>query len=330
MSLVSPDLPIIDVSPLINGGDPARAVAQIKHACSQSGFFYIEGHEVSLELQSRLERLSHTFFEQPESEKSKIAMSLGGRAWRGFFPVGDELTSGKPDQKEGIYFGSELSGDHPKVQSQTPLHGKNLFPDIPGFRETVLEYLDALTQTGHAVMKGIALSLGLDAGFFQRELTVDPIILFRIFHYPAIPKQNVDQLWSVGEHTDYGLLTILKQDDTGGLQVKSQGRWIDAIPVPNTFVCNIGDMLDRMTNGLYRSTPHRVLNKSEHGRLSFPFFFDPSWDAEVKPLCSKLETNADSGNDRWDGTSLAELKGTYGEYLIGKVSRVFPDLSHNL
>ena len=83
--------------------------------------------------------------------------------------------------------------------------------------------------------------------------------------------------WGVGEHTDYGLLTILRQDDTGGLQVKSRSGWMDAPPIPGSFVCNIGDMLDRLTRGMYRSTPHRVLNMSKRSRLSFPFFFDPEF-----------------------------------------------------
>ena len=211
----------------------------------------------------------------------KIRMELGRRAWRGYFPVGDELTSGKPDQKEGIYFGSELDDNHPRVHANTPLHGRNLFPSIPGFRETVLEYIETVTALGQQLMRGIALSLQLEADHFYRTWTADPIVLFRIFHYPPLPQPTTD-LWSVGEHTDYGLLTILKQDHTGGLQVKSQGNWIDAPPIDGSFVCNIGDILDRMTGGLYRSTPHRVRNRGQVGRLSYPFFFDPGWDADIK------------------------------------------------
>ena len=252
----------------------------------------------------------------------KIRMELGGRAWRGYFPVGDELTSGKPDQKEGIYFGSELPADHPKVIAKTPLHGANLFPDVVGFRETVLEYIDRMTEVGHALMRGIALSLDLDANLFRDSLTADPIVLFRIFHYPALPQASQD-LWSVGEHTDYGLLTILKQDQTGGLQVKSQGNWVEATPIPESFVCNIGDILDRMTGGLYRSTPHRVRNRGKTGRLSFPFFFDPGWDAQVGPI---LPATSPPPTTRWDGANLEELRGTYGEYLKSKVAKVFPEL----
>ena len=140
-----------------------------------------------------------------------------------------------------------------------------------------------------------------------------------------------DAEWGVGEHTDYGVLTILKQDSTGGLQVKIPNGWIDAPYIPGTFICNIGDMLDRMTSGLYRSTPHRVRNESEHGRLSFPFFFDPNFDAEIQPVdLGNISLPEDDKLKRWDSTSVHEFKGTYGDYVLGKVSKVFPQLNRDV
>jgi isopenicillin N synthase-like dioxygenase len=165
----------------------------------------------------------------------------------------------------------------------------------------------------------------LDSDYFSQHLTVDPILLFRIFHYPPLSSATTD-LWSVGEHTDYGLLTILKQDQIGGLQVKSQDQWIEASPIPGSFVCNIGDILDRMTGGLYRSTPHRVRNRGQHGRFSFPFFFDPGWDAEIKPVLSR-STVTKIPDQRWDGANLKKLRGSYGDYLMSKIAKVFPELS---
>jgi isopenicillin N synthase-like dioxygenase len=129
----------------------------------------------------------------------------------------------------------------------------------------------------------------------------------------------------VGEHTDYGLLTLLAQDANGGLQVHAPYGWVDAPPIPDTFVCNIGDMLDRMTGGSYRSTPHRVRNLSGNERLSFPFFFDPDFSAEVPPLPRAARFDAD-GHPRWDGADLRAFTGTYGDYLLGKVGKVFPHL----
>lgn len=326
MSDELPSIPIVDVSALsIDDADSERVATAIRRACRDYGFFYVVGHGVSSLLVERLERLSEQFFARPEDEKMAIGMACGGRAWRGFFPVGAEFTVGRPDRKEGLYFGAELAPDHPKVAAGVPLHGANLFPQIPDFRETILDYLDAMTQLGHTLMRGIALSLGLKAPYFAERYTSDPLILFRIFHYPPPTADEQFSEWGVGEHTDYGLLTILRQDDTGGLQVKSQGRWLEAPPIPNSFVCNIGDMLDRMTGGLYRSTPHRVRNESDRGRLSFPFFFDPNFDAEVKPIDPVLRV-ADDKEERWDRSSIHEFHGTYGEYLLGKVAKVFPEL----
>ncbi len=149
-------------------------------------------------------------------------MELGGRAWRGYFPLGGELTSNRPDWKEGLYLGSELDAEHPEVRAGTPLHGANLFPEVPGLRETLLEYLDATTRVGHWLMEGIALGLGLEADYFAARYTGDPLILFRLFNYPSQPvPEGLDVQWGVGEHTDYGLLTLLHQDAIGGLQVRT-------------------------------------------------------------------------------------------------------------
>ena len=127
------------------------------------------------------------------------------------------------------------------------------------------------------------------------------------------------------EHTDYGLLTILRQDDVGGLEVRSRDGWIDAPPVPDSFVCNIGDMLERMTGGAYRSTPAPGAHGRRRSRLSFPFFFDPSWDAEIVPVPGLGDTGAPAPA-RWDGRSVFDFDGTYGEYLTERVAKVFPDL----
>jgi isopenicillin N synthase-like dioxygenase len=327
-------LPVIDVSALRERSAGRRAVAdQIGRACREAGFFYVVGHGVDEDLQRRLEVHSRAFFDQELERKLEIRMSRGGRAWRGYFPLGAELTSGRPDLKEGIYFGAELPPDHPKVRAGTPLHGPNLFPAQPAeLRAAVLDYLAATTALGHTLMAGIALSLDLDESYFAERYTADPLILFRIFNYPrtAAPAGG----WGVGEHTDYGLLTVLKQDgysyrnNQGGLQVKSRTGWIDAPPVPGSFVCNIGDMLDRLTGGRYRSTPHRVLPSATRDRLSWPFFFDPGFDADVTPV--GRGALADDREQRWDKQSVHEFRGSYGDYLLAKIGKVFPELGRDV
>jgi isopenicillin N synthase-like dioxygenase len=325
-------LPVVDVAPLVTGAGDVTAVAgaaaRIQAACRERGFFYVTGHGVPARLLDELAAACAVFFALPPEQKREIAMERGGRAWRGFFPVGGELTSGRPDLKEGLYFGAELPGDDPRVRAGLPLHGRNLFPrQVPELRPLVLSYLDALTGLGQAVLRGVALSLGLDAGYFAAGYTADPTILLRIFHYPPSPPGSGD--WGVGEHTDYGLLTLLAQDDSGGLQVAAPEGWVDAPPLPGSFVCNIGDMLDRLTGGWYRSTPHRVRNLSGHSRLSFPFFLDPGFTAEVPPL-PDLAAAGDDGRRRWDGQDLRAFTGSYGDYLLGKVSKVFPQLRRDV
>jgi isopenicillin N synthase-like dioxygenase len=322
------EIPIIDMAPLFSPeGTVARAAVarEIERACHDTGFFYVRNHRISQGLITELDSACRQFFRFSDKEKSRIAMVRGGRAWRGYFPVGGELTSGKPDLKEGIYFGSELGADDPRVRAAIPMHGANLFPTrLPELRNAVLGYMAAATVASHALMEGIALSLGLDSDYFRAHYTNDPTILFRVFHYPSTTSSWDG--WSVGEHTDYGLLTLLAQDDAGGLEVKGRGGWIPAEPIPGTLVCNIGDMLDRLTGGYYRSTPHRAKNVSGKGRLSFPFFFDPGFDAEIVPLPERALSIDDDLDSRWDRESVHSFKGTYGNYLLSKVARVFPDL----
>jgi isopenicillin N synthase-like dioxygenase len=315
-----PELPVVDIGPLIDGRDPTAVAGEIDRACREVGFFYVVGHGVDDGLQQQVEHEARAFFALDDEEKARIAMVHGGRAWRGWFPLGGELTSGRPDDKEGLYFGAEQPGDG------RPLHGANLFPARPaGLRRAVLDYLDAMTELGHTLARGVALGLGLDPHWFRGHLTAEPTVLFRIFRYP--PGRSG---WGVGEHSDYGLLTILRQDDHPGLEVRARRGWIGAPPVEGSFVVNLGDMLDRMTGGRYRSTAHRVRNASAGERISMAFFFDPSWDAQVRPIPLSGDADADAvpteAAERWDGTDLSELTGTYGEYLMSKVAKVFPAL----
>jgi isopenicillin N synthase-like dioxygenase len=279
------------------------------------------GHGISGETLARLEGEAHRFFALPEAEKRKIEMSRGGAAWRGWFPCGGELTSGRPDIKEGLYLGEELGADDPRVAAGWPMHGANLWPEAaPGLRPAVAAFFDGARAAAAALMEGVSLALGLDAQYFARTYLERPTLLFRIFRYPPTPASE----WGVGEHTDYGLLTLLAQDSIGGLQVKSRGEWIEVPPEPGALVCNIGDMLERLTGGRFVSTPHRVVNRCDRTRLSFPFFYDPDFEAVMTPVpgAPALATSP----ERWDGADVHQVGGLYRDYLVTKVGRVFPGL----
>lgn len=346
-------LPLIDVGPLLSGSPSSSGVSscanEINSACRDSGFFRITNHGISAELRQRLDCLSREFFALNKAEKSKCAMPLAGSAWRGWFGVGDELTSGVPDRKEGLYIGQQLPATDPRVIARTPLHGANLYPQVPAdLGACADEWFAAMQHLGAALMRGVALGLQMPADWFAKTIAREPTCLFRIFHYPPVdasrmPQDGISE-WGVAEHTDYGLLTILAQDDCGGLQVRMPGTamsersrsssdddiWLDVPAEPDVFVVNIGDMLDRLTLGRYRSTAHRVKNSSGRERMSYPFFIDPSWDASVEPLPLDGTPPADDVSRRWDGTSVQAWTGTYGDYLTSKVSKVFPALFASL
>jgi isopenicillin N synthase-like dioxygenase len=365
-------LPVVDIASLNRSdADFGRIATELDHACAEFGFFYVTGHGVDPSLVLALQKLAQQFFALPVEEKLEIAMARGGRAWRGYFPLGGELTSGRPDRKEGIYFGTELGPDDPRVQADLPLHGMNLYParraptlpdpalpdaarpdtagpnpTQPDFREVLLTYLESVTALGQRLLAAIAYGLGLHRDYFLDRYTRDPTVLFRIFNYPpahvpAAPSAGAHTAkdvragahpaedFGVGAHTDYGLLTLLRQDDIGGLEVWHRGGWLAAPPIPDSFVCNVGDMLDRLTAGRYVSALHRVCNDSSQTRISMPLFLDPGFDAILEPIPTApglRPAGVGSAAWRWDGTDLATLSGTYGDYLLGKVAKVFPEL----
>jgi isopenicillin N synthase-like dioxygenase len=331
MTNSSENLPIIDIASLRDGSeDMARIGAALDRACCEFGFFYVTGHGIDPALSARMIALAREFFALPLEQKLAIAMAHGGRAWRGYFPVDGELTSGRPDRKEGIYFGTELDPDDPRVRAGVPLHGMNLYPSLSGFRETLVTYIDKITAVGQLLLRAIAAGLGLGPDYFLERYTRDPTVLFRIFNYPPSTAGAHDSDLGVGEHTDYGLLTLLRQDEIGGLEIWHHDRWLPAPPVPDSFVCNVGDMLERLTAGRYVSALHRVRNVSTRDRISMPLFLDPSFDAvlaRIEALTPDRSTsNRNRRERRWDNTDLATISGTYGEYLLNKVSKVFPQL----
>jgi len=161
------NLPVIDVEAINQN--------ELFEALNIYGFFYINNHGISETLQTNIQGLSREFFKESDKFKRQIAMEKSGLAWRGYFPVGGELTAGKPDIKEGIYFGAEHSN------AELPLHGKNLWPEgeqYQAFKSIVLEYISELTKLGHKLMRSMALSLELDADFFEKKFTTDPTVLF--------------------------------------------------------------------------------------------------------------------------------------------------------
>ena len=319
-------IPIISLKSLLTKSKDAVIDDEIGRACMDIGFFIVVDHGVPKDLQQQLETSTKRFFALPRTEKNKIHMKHALKAWRGYFSVGEELTSSIVDEKEGIYFGSETPED------KRPLHGSNLYLN-KDLARVVPIYMEHMTRLGKIILKSIARFLKVTSEFehqFER-----PTTLFRAFHYPPHDPKFGSNVFGVGEHTDYGYLTILKTDNVGGLQVKMNGRWNDVKYVENGFVINLGDALEHNTQGLLRATPHRVIQRKNttRSRYSWPFFFDPNFDTEMinVKLPPSLESIARKRREdepsRWDGKDPKKFRGTYGRYLMEKVSKVFPELA---
>eukprot|EP00882_Tetradesmus_deserticola_P004245 GHRQ01004484.1.p1 GENE.GHRQ01004484.1~~GHRQ01004484.1.p1 ORF type:complete len:303 (+),score=107.64 GHRQ01004484.1:1619-2527(+) len=239
--------------------------------------------------------------------KSSLLLSPASH-YRGYQPLGLNVTRHEagftPDWHEALDLFREEDPAAVKAagRPQSAIHGPNLWPDqVPGFSSALGAYINACLLLGNNLLRGIAMGLGLPEGFFAGQLAgpEGSYWVARVIHYP--PLQHVDQQQkaaaaggvvgrdvqlSCGEHCDYGLLTLVNQDPhVTALQVKNAaGQWVDAPPLPGTFVCNIGDMFQVLTNGAYKATMHRVLNTArDSSRVSAPFFYEPYFEAVVAP-----------------------------------------------
>ncbi len=280
-------LPIIDLSSF---GDDERALKQVAGeigaACRDVGFFYVVGHGVGRDLMTEAFARSKAFFALPFADKQRLAIeTIGGN--RGYSGLLHEALDPKqgPDNKEAYNVGLDLEPDDPELLAGKAFRALNAWPDLPGFRETLLAYFDACAALGARIHRAFARDLGIATDFFADKFD-RPMATLRLLHYPAAASGGGEPI-GAGTHTDYGNLTLLATDDVGGLEVRTRtGDWVEAPALPGAFVVNIGDCLMRWTNDVYVSTPHRVVNRSGRERYSIAFFFDPNPEAEVAAIPS--------------------------------------------
>jgi isopenicillin N synthase-like dioxygenase len=280
------EIPVIDVSGL-RVADPAVRTAVASHlgsACRGIGFFYVTGYAFPATLLAQVFDAAHAFFALPVADKEQLSIKRSPHN-RGYVAMqGERLQEGvPPDLKEAFNIGLDLAAEHPDVLAGKPFRGLNVWPPIPGWRDTLLAYYEACWSLGRTIHRGLALDLGLPEDFFEDKLDA-PMATLRLLHYP--PRTGHEPLAQpgAGEHTDYGNITILATDGVAGLEVRARdGCWIDAPHIAGALICNIGDCLMRWTNDVYVSTPHRV-RVPDRERFSIAFFLDPNPDAVVSTL----------------------------------------------
>jgi len=329
----SNNLPIIDIAPYIDELDTHGRVstsAALHAACLEYGFFYLDiTTYVDPSEPEELTRLAREFFDLPQAEKDQIALKNEDHA-RGYARLKENVTNGKADNHEGIDFYRPVENP----DKTKPLWGENQWPRIPGFREKYEKWVEKMKALGLLVMEAMAVGLGMTAKEWQdlHAQVDDSFWVMRVIGYPPLPDDHDG--FSCGAHKDYGCLTFLYADPTrGALQVLSRhpgavgsgtgnSVWINADPIRGCVVVNIGEMWEIWTNGLYRSTLHRVLHKCTNYRISIPFFFEPNFDANVVVLAAARRLQEAQSNDgRNGGKTYSPV--VYGEFLLKKVGNNF-------
>lgn len=274
-------IPIVD---LLGEEDEEGCTASVlRSACLEYGFFALTNHGVDPELIARQLEMQKRFFDLPLEDKLKISVDAKNR---GYTPMGsytlDKENSNYPDDHEGLYFGAEASGGQ-----VFPLCGRNQWPSeelLPGYRELAEEYISEMTKLGMRVLKLLAKSLFIKEDYFIKFFQV-PTVAWRPIRYSATLSDPDAGRFGAGAHTDFGMITFLVSDQQG-LQNCVNGIWEPVVPpeIPGVIVCNFGDLVERWTNGLYKSTLHRVINCTGKERVSVPVFFQPGFDTVIEPL----------------------------------------------
>lgn len=312
------EIPILDVSSLYGDDEAAirATAATLRSYLETIGFLYVVGHPIPRADVEAVREASKRFFALPDEEKLKLKID---KNFRGFLPFAGSTivtssvaTVSKPNQSESIFFMHEVDENDPRAVAGEPLQGPNQWPEeaqLPGFRATIEHYVEEMSTLARKMVRAIALSLGLPADNLDRYFE-DPTTFLRLLHYPTQPQE--EGLFGSAPHTDYGFITLLAQDDVGGLEVKNKaGEWVPAPPIPDSFVMNVGDILARWSNDVFVSTPHRVINRTGRERYSQPFFFDPAMHEMIEALDVCVPA----------GTEPKYPPVQYGDYLMERIDK---------
>ena len=290
---VAKSIPVIDLA-------GSRAPQEVHKACREIGFFYVANHGIAQSLIDAQFECARRFYALPDEKKLAIHMKKSAST-AGYEPIGGQILDSQdagsekapPDLKESFYCAMELPDDHAWAKKKIRGFGHNQWPEgLPGFKEQTLAYQAAMRELGNRVLAVLARSLELPENYFVPYYDW-PGTTLRLLRYPPHPQAALANQLGAGAHTDWGGVTLLAQDDLGGLEVRNiEDQWVQATPIPGTFVINLGDLMQRWTNGLYRSNMHRVKNNSSaRDRYSIAFFYSPRPDSRIEclPTCTDAE-----------------------------------------
>ncbi|KAF7767976.1 hypothetical protein Agabi119p4_7219 [Agaricus bisporus var. burnettii] len=292
------EVPVIDLQN-INSENPAQRadLAQVvKDACMRVGFFYVKNHEIPETVIDNTLAAAKNFFDLP-LEKKMIIDHKKSSNFKGYTPLlsGNNNPDGAGDVQEGFEFGWEpMQGSSKARLEDGIMAGANIWPsenDVPGFRNAALQYYHAATTLGKSLFPLFALALGLPETFFD-DKTQNSAALMKLLHYPPQSGPVDERTIGIGAHTDWECFTILWQEPgIQALQVlNAEHQWVNAPPIPGTLVINLGDQFARWTNGIFKSTVHRAINRSGVRRYSIPLFFGTDYNVRLDPIPGCVST----------------------------------------
>jgi isopenicillin N synthase-like dioxygenase len=292
--VTEPVLPVIDIDVFRRGGtDLDERVSQLDSVCRGIGFFAVVGHEIDDALIDAVFAQARRFFALPIGDRMAISIDQSDNH-TGYVPFEQEQLQPdlRPDMKESLDLALEPAARWSPGHAGADKAGAEVvsqWPELAGFQDTMVAYQRSALDAAMLVLRGLALALGLSAGYFERVMR-DPWCSLRLLHYPPAPGGLGDDQLGCGAHSDYGLITLLLTDGVAGLEVRNRdGDWLSAAAPPGSLVVNLGDLLARWTNDRYVSTPHRVTNPPDRDRYSVPFFVNPDPDAVVASLPSCVD-----------------------------------------
>jgi isopenicillin N synthase-like dioxygenase len=288
-------IPLVDLGGHLDPDHPRAhsSARELAEALGTTGFAYLSGHTVPPAVRAAAFAASRDFHGSTLAQKQSLAINAFHRGYMGLATstvvTSSVATVTRPNLSESLMLMHALPDDDPGLRAGKPLQGPNQWPGwLPGFRDAVESYIREVDALARYVIRLVALGLNLPARALDHHFD-RPTTFLRMLHYPPQDRDDAQQFGSA-PHTDYGIITLLAQDNTGGLQVRPRGhtQWIDAPPIDDTFVLNVGDMLARWTNNRFQSTPHRVVNRSGGDRYSLPYFFDTGMDVQIAclPTCT--------------------------------------------